>query len=35
VDNFFIFGVITVLAMPLIFFFQKVTYARKPAPGSH
>jgi DHA2 family multidrug resistance protein len=35
VDNFFIFGVITVLAMPLIFFFKKVSYARKPAPGPH
>ena len=35
VDNFFIFGAMAVLAMPLIFLFKRVTAPTKPMPGAH
>jgi DHA2 family multidrug resistance protein len=35
VDNFFVFGMAALLAMPLVFLFKKVTYARKPTRAAH
>ena len=35
VDNFFIFGAMAVLTMPLIFLFKRVTAPTKPMPGAH
>ena len=35
VDNFFIFGAMAVLTMPLIFLFKRVTAPTKPLPGAH
>ena len=35
VDNFFIFGVMAVITMPLIFLFKRVTAPTKPLPGAH
>jgi hypothetical protein len=37
VDNFFVFGVAAVLAMPLIFLFRRVQPPKRPAPagGGH
>ena len=35
VDNFFIFGAMAVITMPLIFLFKRVTAPIKPLPGAH
>jgi DHA2 family multidrug resistance protein len=35
VDNFFIFGAMAVITMPLIFLFKRVTAPTKPLPGAH
>jgi DHA2 family multidrug resistance protein len=34
VDNFFMFGVLALVTMPLIFLFKKVQYAKKPPAGA-
>jgi DHA2 family multidrug resistance protein len=33
VDNFFVFGVLSLCGIPLLFAFKRVQYAKKPAPG--
>jgi hypothetical protein len=35
VDNFFIFGAMALITMPLIFLFKRVTAPAKPAPAGH
>jgi MFS transporter, DHA2 family, multidrug resistance protein len=35
VDNFFLFCLLALAGFPLIFLFQRVNYAKKPAPTSH
>ena len=35
VDNFYIFGVMAVITMPLIFLFKRVTTLTKTMPGAH
>jgi len=34
VDNFFIFGVLALCGIPLVFFFKRVQYAKKPPAGA-
>jgi DHA2 family multidrug resistance protein len=33
-DNFFLFGVLALAALPLVFLFKRVQNVRKPAPGA-
>ena len=35
VDNFRIFGLLALFALPLIFLFKRVHYAKKPAAAEH
>jgi MFS transporter, DHA2 family, multidrug resistance protein len=35
VDNFFLFCLLALAGFPLIFLFQRVNYAKKPAPAGH
>jgi MFS transporter, DHA2 family, multidrug resistance protein len=35
VDNFFLFCLLALAGFPLIFLFQRVNYAKKPAPAAH
>ena len=35
VDNFYLFGLLALLGIPLVFLFKRVNYAKKAAAGGH